>query len=173
MIGAADCFHGREMFAVSSPVASENDHAFAGVIARTPKPIALMVADRFGQAVPLAKEIDRAGLAITISEDRDLRALVGRKRVVNPADFARHFLPAEFIREMLRQRSGRLVLRFRRLEPESFLVTNVILRRQNRDRERRQKAGNDYDRDEINWTAPSRSLPGEVLKRHGSRGEQP
>src|SRR5438105_2994998 len=128
MIGAADGFHAREMFAVSSPVAAENDHAFAGVIARTPKPIALMVADRFGQAVLLAKEIDRAGLAITISEDRRLRALLRRKRVVNPADFARHFLPAEFIREMLRQRSGRLVLRFRRLEPERFLITNVILR---------------------------------------------
>src|SRR5207302_4391069 len=117
MIGAADYFHGREMFAVSSPVAAENDHAFAGVIARTPKPMSVMVADRFGQAVLLAKEINRAGLAITVGEDRGLRALVGRERVVNPADFARHFLPAEFIREMLRQRSGRLVLRFRRLDP--------------------------------------------------------
>src|SRR5438270_12957500 len=155
MIGAADCFHGREMFAVASPVASENNHAFAGIIARTPKPIALMVADRFGQAVLLAKKIDRAGLAITISEDRRLRALLRRKRVVNPAELARHFLPAEFIGEMLRQWSGRLVLRFRRLKPERFLITNVILRRQNRDRKRRQKAGNENDRDEINWTAPS------------------
>src|SRR5437588_1400984 len=172
MIGAADCFHGREMFAVSSPVASENDYAFAGVIARTPEPVALMVADRFGQAVLLAKEIDRAGLAITVGEDCRLRALLGGKRVVNPADFARHFLPAEFIGEMLRQRSGGLVLRFWRLEPERLLVTNVILRRQNRDRERCQKAGNKNDRDEINWTAPSRALPGEILKRHGSRGEQ-
>src|SRR5205085_11994631 len=118
MIGAADRFHGREMFAVSSPVASENDHAFAGVIARTPKPIALMVADCFGQAVLLSKEIDRAGLAVAIREDCRLGALLGRERVVNPADFASHFLPAEFIGEMLRQRSGRLVLRFRRLEPE-------------------------------------------------------
>src|SRR5437764_2944780 len=160
MIGTTDCFHGREMFAISSPVASENDHAFAGVIARTPKPIALMVADRFGQAVLLAKEIDRAGLAVTISEDRSFRALLGREHVIHRADFARHFLPAEFIREMLRQRSGRLVLRFWRLEPERFLVTNVILRRQNRDRERRQKTGNENGRDEINWKAPPpRSLP--------------
>src|SRR5438105_14988224 len=129
MIGAADCFHGREMFAVSSPVASENDHAFAGVIARTPKPIALMVADRFGQAVLLAKEIDRAGLAITVGEDRGLRALVGRKRVVDAPNFARHFLPAEFIGEMLRQGTSRLVLGLQRLETERLLIGDVALRR--------------------------------------------
>src|SRR6266403_1152750 len=46
MIGVADDFHAREMFAVAFPVAAENDDALARVITRAPQPIALMIADR-------------------------------------------------------------------------------------------------------------------------------
>src|SRR3954469_11947 len=98
------------MLAVPFPVAAQDDHAFASVIARTPEPVALVIADRFRQSVLLAEEIDRTRLAVAVGEDRGLDALLGRQRVVDAADFARHFLPAEFIREMLGQRTSQLVL---------------------------------------------------------------
>src|SRR5438876_76459 len=103
MIGLADGFHAGETFAVAGAVAAENDDAFAGVIARTPKPIVLVIADRLRQPIFPAEEIDRARLAVTVGEDRRLRALFRRKRVINSDDFPRHFLPAELIGEMLRQ----------------------------------------------------------------------
>src|SRR6266446_99242 len=103
MIGVPDDFHAAEMLAIAGAVAAKHDHALAGVIARAPKPVALMIANRFRQPVLRAEEIDRASLAVTVREDCSPRALLGRKRVVNAADFARHFLPAEFIGEMLRQ----------------------------------------------------------------------
>src|SRR5438067_3458161 len=129
MIGLADGFHAGETFAVTSAIAAENDDAFAGVVTRAPKPIVLVIANRLRQPVFLAEEIDRAGLAVIVRKDRGLRALLGRKRVVNPSNFARHFFPAEFIGEMLRQRTGRLILSLQGLEPERGLVTDIILRR--------------------------------------------
>src|SRR5947208_14438349 len=99
MSGAADCFHAREMFAVPGAVTAQNDDAFARVTAWAPEPVALMVADRFRQSVFLAEEIDRAGLTVTIREDRRPRALLRRKRVINASDLAGHFLPAEFVGE--------------------------------------------------------------------------
>src|ERR1051326_3125668 len=122
MIGSTDDFYSGKMFAVAFSVAPENDDAFAGVIARTPKPITLMTADRFRQTVLLSEKIDRASLAVAVGEDRGLCPLFGRKRVVNLAHFARHVLPAEFIGEMLGQRTVLLVLGFERLDPERLLI---------------------------------------------------
>src|ERR1700754_1551725 len=113
MIGPPLRLDAGEVLAIPFPVAPENDHAFPGVIARTPKPVVLMTADHFRQSVFRAEKIDRAGLAVTVGEDRRLGALLGRKRVVNLAHFPRHLLPAEFVREMLGQGTVRLVLRFR------------------------------------------------------------
>src|SRR3954447_5620200 len=128
MIRSPDWFHRLKMFAVTGTVAAEDDHAFAGIIARTPKPVALVIADRFRQTVLLPEKIDRARLAVIIREDRGLRALFGWKRVVNFADFPHHFLPAEFVGKMLRQRTGRLILGFQRRDPERLLIRDVILR---------------------------------------------
>src|SRR5207237_5653305 len=110
---AADCFHAREMFPVPGAVTAQNDDAFTRVIAWAPEPVALMAADRFRQPVLLPEKIDRAGLTVAVREDRRLRALLRRKRVINASDLPGHFLPAEFVGEMLRQGAGRLVFCFR------------------------------------------------------------
>src|SRR4051812_32004887 len=112
MIRAPGDFHAGEMFAIPFPITTENDDAFAGVIARAPQPIALVITDRFGQTIFLAEEIDRASLAVAVGENRRLCALVGRKRFINAADFAGHLFPAKFIGEMLGQRPVLLVLGF-------------------------------------------------------------
>src|SRR5947208_12519498 len=146
MIGAAHCFYRREMLPVTFAVAPKNDHAFAGVIARSPEPVALVIADRFRQPVLLPEEIDRPSLAVAVREDCRLRALLGRKRVVNLADFAGHLFPAEFVGEMLRQRARRLVFRLWRLDPERLLITEVALGGQDRHRQWRENAANEDDR---------------------------
>src|SRR5437868_834722 len=141
MIGAACHLHASKVFAVACAVAAEDDDALAGVIARSPKPIALMIADRFRKSVLLPEEIDRAGLAVTICENRRDRALLRRKFVVNSPDFAGHVFPAELIGEMLRQRAGRLVLGFQRREADCFLVSDVSLDRKDRRDGWRKQAG--------------------------------
>src|SRR5258708_7887345 len=84
------------------PPARHDDHAFAGVITRSPQEIILMAADRTRQAVLRTEEVDGAGLPVILSEDRGPRADVRRKIVVNPRDLRRHFLPAELVGEELR-----------------------------------------------------------------------
>ena len=63
MRGAADRIDPREVLAIARAVAAKHDHAFAGVVARPPKPVALMIADRFRQPIFFPEEIDRARLA--------------------------------------------------------------------------------------------------------------
>src|SRR5947209_4401318 len=97
MFDPPDRFDAPEVFAVASPVASEHDHETAVVIARAPKPVALMITDRFRQTEVGPEEIDRTRFAIVVGENRGARALLRRKRIVNPRSFRGHLPPAEFI----------------------------------------------------------------------------
>ena len=160
------------MFAVASAIAAEHDHAFAGVIARSPKPIALVVADRFRQPVFFPEEIDRARLPVTVGKDRRLRALLRRKLVVDARNFLRHFLPAKFIGEMLRQRPGRLVLGLRRLEADRLLVADIRCRRQHRRHRRRKDAGGRHNENGVNHAAPSGAFARRPFQRHSARREK-
>src|SRR5215472_1133106 len=45
MLHASDGLHRRKMIAIPSPVALQDDHDLAGVVARSPQPIAVVLAD--------------------------------------------------------------------------------------------------------------------------------
>src|SRR5947209_4633405 len=47
MIGASRGFNTCELLTLAATVATENDDALAGIIARAPKPVTLVIADRF------------------------------------------------------------------------------------------------------------------------------
>src|ERR1700730_14164725 len=83
MFGANAPFDTLKMFAVASSIAAEHNRDAAVVIARTPEPVALMIADRFRQTETRPEEIDRAGFAIIIREDRGSLLFFGRERFVN------------------------------------------------------------------------------------------
>src|ERR1051325_7628552 len=101
MFDSTGGLHALEMFAVAGPIAAENNHDAAVVIARTPKPVALMIANRFRQTEPRPKEIDRVSLAIAVGENRRARLFFARMRFVNTRGPFRHFAPAELVREIL------------------------------------------------------------------------
>ena len=79
MFRAPDRFDAAKMFAVACSVAAENDHDAAIVIARTPEPVALMIANRFRQTEPRPKEIDRARLTVAVRENCRPRLFFRRK----------------------------------------------------------------------------------------------
>src|SRR5947207_1247605 len=110
VIGAADCLNTGKVFAITAPVAAKDDYAFSGVFSRAPIPIVLMIADRLRESVFLSEKIDRSRLSITVGKNGGYGALLGRELIVNSAGFFRHFLPPEFIGEILWQRSCGLIL---------------------------------------------------------------
>jgi len=79
MFRAPGRLHASEMLAVTSPVTPKNNHDTAVVIARPPKPVTLMVTNRFRQTESRPEEIDRAGLTVTIRENCCPRLFLGRK----------------------------------------------------------------------------------------------
>src|SRR5690349_15096746 len=102
MFDMTDCFDAPEMLAIAASIAPQNNHDATIVIAWTPQPIALMIADRFRQSEPGTEEIDRTGFAIVVRENRGRGLFVGRKRIVNARGFFGHLAPAKFIGEILR-----------------------------------------------------------------------
>src|ERR1700728_1718372 len=65
------------------PAVVENDHAVAGVAARSPEKPGLSAAEGAGQAVAAAEEVDGAGLSVVLGEDAAgfIFALVWRQAV--------------------------------------------------------------------------------------------
>src|SRR4051794_25610195 len=74
---------------------AHHDDALASVPARTPKIVVLMAADRLGQAVFGAKQVDCAGLAVVLAINRRPGLNVRWKRMERARDGGRHFLPSE------------------------------------------------------------------------------
>src|SRR5881398_1920923 len=106
MFRATCRFDAAEIFAVAAAV----------VIARTPEPKALMIGNRFWQAESRPEEIDRARLTVTVRENCRPRLFFRRERFINSRGFPRHCFPTELVRKILRQRTGRLILGFRRFK---------------------------------------------------------
>src|ERR1035441_9532028 len=63
-------FDGGEVPPVAVAVAAQYDDNVAGVTARTPQPVAVVVADCPGKPVLRSKEVHRRGLTPAIREDR-------------------------------------------------------------------------------------------------------
>src|SRR5262249_7493230 len=129
MLNVTDGLDTLKMFAVTASVAAENNHDCSVVIARTPNPVGLMIANRFRQTEPRPEVIDRARFAEVVRENGGARLFFGRKRFVDARCLFGHFAPAKLVREILRERSGALVFGFWRLETELLLVDNSPLRR--------------------------------------------
>ena len=68
MIGAADGFDSFEVLAVALAIAAQNDHSCAGVVARAPVPVILVIADGFGQSILCTEEIYRSCLPVTVAK---------------------------------------------------------------------------------------------------------
>src|SRR5689334_23287637 len=83
MLDVAYDFHGLEMFPVAAAVAAENNNGIPCVIARTPKPVALMAGDRFGQPVFRSQKINRAGLTVVVCENRSVCAFISGQAVID------------------------------------------------------------------------------------------
>ena len=79
MLDVAGRFDAAKMFAVAGAVTPENNHRAAVVIAGPPNPVGLMIADRFRQTESRSEEIDRAGFAEVVRENRGACALLGRE----------------------------------------------------------------------------------------------
>src|SRR5437868_14847910 len=62
MFDAASRFHALEMFAIAAAVAAENDDNAPVVIARSPEPVALMIANRFRQSELRTEEVEPSGV---------------------------------------------------------------------------------------------------------------
>src|SRR5579863_3241502 len=61
----------------------EQDDVFAGVSSRSPIVVILMRADRLGQSVMRAEEVDGARSAVVVGEDCRVGALFRRERIVD------------------------------------------------------------------------------------------
>src|SRR5262249_51332601 len=59
-----------KMFAVAAAVAAQNDHRAAVVLARTPQPVVVVLADGLGQTVARSIKIHCCGLTPAVAEDR-------------------------------------------------------------------------------------------------------
>ena len=145
MLNLADFFHALEVLAVASAVAAQHYDDAAIVVSRSPEPVALVIANRFGKSVLGAEKVDRARLAVTVGEDGCAFSICRRQRVIDPGYFADHVFPAEFIGEVLRQRSIVLVLRFCRFDTDPLLVTNECFRREHRSGDRREQGAANQD----------------------------
>src|SRR5262249_30334013 len=141
-------------FAVTASVAAENNHDCSVVIARTPNPVGLMIANRFRQTEPRPEVIDRARFAEVVRENGGARLFFWRERYLDALWLFGHFAPAKLVREILRERSGALVFGFWRLETELLLVDNSLLRRKNRRHCRRENDCREQDQNSINRAAP-------------------
>src|SRR2546423_5297789 len=97
MLGMTSDLDAAKVFAVATSAAAQHDHDVPGVIARTPIPVSLVIADGLGQGVLRAEIIDGARLAITVGKDGGTRALLRWQSVIDAHDFADHFFPAELI----------------------------------------------------------------------------
>src|ERR1051326_6571058 len=131
MVNMTDRFNAAEMFTITAAGAPKNDHTLSIEISRAPQPISLVVADRLRQTEARPEEVDRAGLSVVVRKNRGARALIRRKRVVGARRFVRHCFPAEFVGEILRQRTGWLVFCLRRFDPKRSLVGDRFFRRHN------------------------------------------
>src|ERR1041385_9462406 len=113
-----------------------------------------MIADGFRQAVFGPEEIDGPSLTVAVGEDCCPGALLRWKTVVDSRSLARHFFPAEFVREVLRKRACLLVFCSRRFETERSLVANVSSRSQDGCRYRSQRGGDNDDQNSISGLGP-------------------
>ncbi len=137
---------------------------------RSPEPVVVVAADRAGQAVGVAEEIDRAGLAVVLGEDARLRPLVRWQRVVDAGDFGNHFRPAMHVRVVLRQRAHLMPLAGAHLDPQGLHIADEGLHRQDRQRERSQGRAPREKKQEDRGSQTPPAHPG--FQRRGSGGEE-
>src|SRR5262252_8581725 len=101
MLHSAHGLNRRKMIAVALPVALQDDHDLAGVAARAPQPIIVVLADGRRQAITRAIEINRGGVAPAVAEDGRARLLVRRQAVIDAGYLAHHLFPAELVGKVL------------------------------------------------------------------------
>src|ERR1700679_1098388 len=114
--GLADVFDVSEEAFEIFPAVAENGHAVSRGPARSPENPSLMSAERAGQAVAAAEEVDGAGLAVVLGEDSAvfIFALVWRQAVPGYCGLGDDFFPAELVGVPLGQRrAGVVVLHYR------------------------------------------------------------
>src|SRR2546423_10164016 len=138
MFDVAHCLHALKMFAIAGTITAENYDNAAVVLSRATEPVTLMITNCFRQTESRPEEIDRSRFAIIVCENRGARLFFGRKRFVNARGCFRHLAPAKFVREILRQGPGWLVLSLRWFDSEFLLKRDEISRRKNRRHGRRE-----------------------------------
>src|SRR5947209_18166012 len=109
------------MPAVSPAITSQHHHDIACVVAWSPQPVTLVVADGLGQPIFWAKIVDCTGFSIIVGKDGGAGALLRRQAVVDPGHFSHQRLPAKLVCKVLRQMPGRLVFGFGWLPPDGLL----------------------------------------------------
>src|ERR1035437_2098034 len=82
---------------------AQNDHAFARKLARSPDPVVLVIANSFRQAIFRPEEIDGAGIAVIVGENRGLALFFRRKGAVVGGDGLCDLLPPEHVGIKLRE----------------------------------------------------------------------
>src|SRR6266496_1277184 len=101
MIRVARHFNSFEVLAVAFAVAAQDNDYLPSVVARSPVPVVLVIADCFGQSILWSKVVYGACLPVAIREDCRPRPLIGRQLVIDFGDRAGHILPTKLISKVL------------------------------------------------------------------------
>src|SRR5690349_21438151 len=165
-------FDAFEMLAISGAVAAQDDHGAAVVIARSPIPVALVIAYRFGKSIFGTEEVDGPGFTVIIGEYHRACALFWRERVVHGSDFAHHAFPTKFVGKILRKRTIVLVLSFHWLQAGCFLIANECFRREDRRRKWEGENSEDENQRNVRWTAPMKTQCRSPFERNRAGGKQ-
>ena len=121
-----------EFFQALSPVA-EDDHAVAGIAARSPEEISAVAAESGRQAVGAAEEVDGAGLAVVLGKGAAVFPVFRGDAIPGFGGFGDDLLPSELIGIPLREcGSGVVVLHHGQLHGQSLRVGDEMVGRKNR-----------------------------------------
>src|SRR5437016_12214151 len=86
-------------------LADKNDN-LAGVTARSPEKIILMAANGSGQPVTRTEKVDRAGLAVVVTENGRFLLFLRGKRMIDASDGGDLLLPGHFVSVILWERGA-------------------------------------------------------------------
>src|SRR3954464_12381949 len=132
-------------FHKSSAVLQEN-YDFAAISHRPPHEVRLMPADCLWKPIRRTEQVNRSSLSIVSGKNSGLATLLERKAVINVRHLRHQLRPPKLIAPLLRKRAVVIYFRLLRNHMQRLLVSNVLLRRKQRKRQRSRNRPGHNDR---------------------------
>ncbi len=118
------------MFSRTALRIAQHDNNLARVVTWSPQKIILMSADRLGQSILRAKEVDGSSLTIIVAEDRCAFLFLRGERMINARDGFNHSRPREFVSVVLRQTfAHKASLSLGNVKRQIRLIANELINR--------------------------------------------